>query len=86
MRESRWRRQRVRWQRVGWLLPLALAAGLWAAPTVPTVVAAAREHQVHAYLSPLPPRPSSEWRWAASQPVDGDGIVYASPYLEGPRR
>ena len=85
MRESSKRRQRVRWLRIGWLLPLALAAGFWAAPMVRTVLSAAREHQVRAYLSPLPPRPS-EWRWTASQPAGVDAATLPSPYPEGARR
>ena len=80
MRESNERRQRVRWSRLGWLLPLALAAGFLAAPTLPALLEVARTHQVHAYLDPLPPRPS-DWRWAASQVVDVDAAIFASPYL-----
>jgi hypothetical protein len=40
--------RRIRWNRVGWLLPFAVAASWMAATSTPTLLTAAREHQVRA--------------------------------------
>jgi hypothetical protein len=67
--------RRIQWHRVGWLLPLAVAAVWTAATSTPTVIAAAREHQVRAYLEAPPARPA-EWRAAQPQPVRFDALMF----------
>lgn len=67
--------RRIQWHRVAWLLPLALGAIWTAATSTPTVIAAAREHQVRAYLEAPPVRPA-EWRAAQPQPVRFDVLMF----------
>ncbi len=76
---------RVRWWRVGWLLPLSLGLCVGGAAALPTLLAAAREHQVRAYLNPPPVMPP-EWRRTAPEPIDRDGLRFGSSDLQGASR
>jgi hypothetical protein len=76
---------RVRWRRVGWLLPLSLGLCAAGAAALPTLLAAAREHQVRAYFDP-PPLTPPEWRRTGPEPIDVDGLLFGSSYLRGASR
>ena len=67
--------RRIRWDRVGWLLPLALGASWMAATSTPTALTAAREHEIRVYLEAPPLRPS-EWRAEHAQPIRFDRIMF----------
>ena len=69
--------RRIQWDRVGWLLPLALGAVWMAAASTPTALTAAREHEIRVYLEAPPQRPS-EWRAAHAQPIRFDRLMFPS--------
>ena len=76
--------RRIQWHRVGWLLPLALGAIWTAAESTPTVIAAAREHQVRAYLEAPPVQPS-EWLPTQAEPVRFDALMFRTSDPGSPR-
>ena len=76
---------RVRWRRVGWLLPLSLGLCAGGAAALPRVLAAAREHQVRAYFDP-PPLMPLEWRRTRPGPIDPDGLRFGSSYVRAASR